>query len=144
MAESFAAYFRPWALALPQVAVDTRADGTLHARGWAVRWRWLPEGALEFRATNRMSNDRWQTLFPDGTSQQESTPPEMYADDDVEARRAYRQAWKAYKAALDERDMHPRATTDAPKKWDSENQLLWSLDADSSWKIETLPPRPEI
>src|SRR5215213_2354948 len=86
VADSFAAYFRPWALSLPREAVDKRADGTLHARGWAIRWRWLPDGALEFHAAHRMSADRWHTIFPDGRTELGPTPPEGYADDEPGSR----------------------------------------------------------
>lgn len=141
---NFAAYFRPWALTLPQVAVDTRADGTLHGRGWSIRWRWQPDGALEVYATNRMTNDRWQTLHPDGRTEPGPVPPEMYADDEPGARQAYRAAWKAYRATLDERGLQPRPSGDAPKKWDPENQLIWSLDDATAWEIARLPPRPDI
>lgn len=140
----FEAYFRPWALSLPFEAVEARADGTLYARGWAVRWRWLPEDALEFHASHRMTSDRWQILFPDGRTEHRPTAPEMSADDEPGARQRYRQAWGEYRVARAERDMHPRPLDDAPKKWDAENQLLWCLDNASPWKIVTLPPRQEI
>jgi hypothetical protein len=141
-AEAFAAYFRPWALTLPAEAVERRADGSLYGRGWSVRWRWLPDGGLEFHASHRMTNDRWQILYADGRIEQGPTAPEMFADDEPGARQRYRQAWREYTATLDQRDLHPRPLTDAPK-WDQETALLWTLDG-APWQVTPLPPRSDL
>ena len=61
---TFAEYFRPWAITLPASAVIDQLPGSLHARGWSVRWKWHDDGALEFRAAHRMTNERWHVIVP--------------------------------------------------------------------------------
>ncbi|MBO3746878.1 hypothetical protein J5X84_12435 [Streptosporangiaceae bacterium NEAU-GS5] len=153
-AEAFAAYFRSWGLTLPAEAIERRSDGTLYGRGWSVRWRWLPDGGLEFHACHRMTNDRWQILYPDGHVEQGPVAPEMFAAEEPGARQRYRAAWRDYTATLDARDLHPRPLDDAPS-WNPETTLLWTLDptpetsddsasAPISWRLSPLPPRPDL
>src|SRR5215469_7296445 len=59
---TFKTYFLACAIMLPGPAALGHLDGSLYARGWSVRWRWHSDGSLEFRAGNRMTNERWHVI----------------------------------------------------------------------------------
>lgn len=61
MRQRFAEYFAHWSIELPPGAEAARARGTIHKKGWTIRYRFDSEDGdtfLEFYATHRMTNDR--------------------------------------------------------------------------------------
>ncbi|WP_193612084.1 hypothetical protein [Nocardioides lijunqiniae] len=119
---AFAQYFAHWGLELPPGAVEARADGHLRTAGWTVRWRWHDDGSLEFRASHRMTNERWELVRPDGTSESMPAPSEflVFPQDADEATReavrsAHRDAWRAHAASVAERGMAFEDVPSAPE-----------------------------
>lgn len=136
---AFADYFRPWGLHLPDAAVLPLADGRLEGRGWSVRWRWHHDGALEFRAAHRMTNERWHIIDPDGSIHDKPVPPEMMVfspgDDRSRAEAEYTAGWRAHGEAVKRDGMAFDVAATAP----SDTVLAWRLDRGSG--RDFLPPR---
>jgi hypothetical protein len=142
---AFARYLAPFAIALPGAACLQHADGSLRARGWSVRWRWRDE-ALEFRASHRMTNERWHLIAPDGTLTGELVPSEMMVvgpdDDPDQVEAEYRSAWRAHGAAIIDAGM--TFDTSVPEHaWTDDARMTWTLDGASEWHVTALPPRPD-
>jgi hypothetical protein len=140
----FGDYFRRFGITLPGPAALERAPGSLRARGWSIRWRWRPDGHLEFRASHCMTNERWEVISTDGRRTAMRVPPEMMVfgpgDDRHAVETEYNAAWQA----------HGEAAADAGMKFDdeeppaslrpNEGRLTWRLDA-GPWRTSALPPR---
>jgi hypothetical protein len=138
---AFGEYFEPFDIALPDAAVMGRADGSLYARGWTVRWRWRDPG-LEFRAAHRMTNERWHTISMDGRISDHAVPPEMmvYApgDDRDAIEAAYRAKWTAHAGAVAAAGMDFELLDSGDPHTD--DRLLWRLDSGATGTV-ALPPR---
>jgi len=125
--------------------------GQLHGRGWSVRWRWHGTGALEFRATHRMTNERWHVIDRDGTMTTKPVPAEMMVfapgENRAKVESDYGAAWRAHGEALKRDDMEWDATEEALQDvaahWPRRDDIVaWKLD-DSSWSESALAPRIE-
>jgi hypothetical protein len=136
----FAWYFRRWAITLPGAAALGLLPGSLSARGWSIRWRWHPDGSLEFRAVNRMTNERWHILTPDGRLADRPMPPEFFLVGEDESRAAadYASAERAHRAAVDESGL----TFEPPPKrfWGDDDHYAWKPDG-GDWMRAALARR---
>ena len=126
---AFAEYFATWGIELPREAVDGRRDGQLHAHGWSIRWRWREGDRLEFRATHRMTNERWLVIARDGTMTWRDVPSEYYRADVPGVQEDYRAAWRAHGQALEDAGMQPRQL-ETPPAFGHTTEMLWALDGE--------------
>lgn len=142
---SFAEYFAPFAITLPAAACLPASDGSLYARGWSVRWRWRDAGILEFRASHRMTDERWHTIDPQGELYDKPVPPEMMilgpGDDRGAVEAAYATAWQAHAQATSESGMEFDESV-PERAWADEHRAAWRLDSDIAWHFAALAPRP--
>ncbi|AKU15956.1 hypothetical protein [Luteipulveratus mongoliensis] len=146
VAGKFAEFFSTWSVALPTSAIDERRDGSMYARGWTVRWRWHDSGALEVRASHRMTNERWWVINPDGSEEHRRVPTETVAympgDDLAQIKAEHRAARKAHgeavtAAGMDFEELDPALLQKAPV----ESTMVWRCDGDP-WQVTELAPRP--
>ncbi len=77
-----------------------------------VRWRWHADGSLEYRASHRMTDERWTVLAPDGTASQTEVPASFMVfpkdatrEEEAGVRRDYQEAWAAHGRRVEERGM---------------------------------------
>lgn len=69
IAETFAAYFAPWGITLPEEALAGRRSGTIRTQGWTIQYRFDADEQgpfLDFYATHRMTNDRHVRIHASG------------------------------------------------------------------------------
>ena len=146
---AFAQHFAAWGLALPGLAVRELADGWLLGKGWSVRWRWRPDGTLEFLASHRMTNQRWLTIAVDGTLGSKEVPAEgmFFPKDATDEQRAavqreHRAAWSAHGRAVAEAGMEPIQTRGpVPSELTGPGLMTWRLE-DGPWQASPLRAPP--
>lgn len=109
---AFARAYATWGLHVPDVVAAARADGHLSGAGWMVRWRWHPDGSLEYRASHRMTDERWTLLAPDGTETPQAVPfsfmvfpKDADSEQRADVKRAHGEAWSAHRRRVVERGM---------------------------------------
>jgi putative hemolysin len=135
---------------LPEDAVRRRADGELYARGWLVAWRWHADGALEYRADHRMTDERWTVIAADGTVTQRDvpwgfmvTPKDVTAAEKARIEADYRAGWRAHGEAVTAAglDFHPgEAPADLPR---GPEQMLWRLRGEA-WRTTDVGSDPRF
>lgn len=143
---TFARYFASCAITLPSAVCLRMTDGALYARSWSIRWRWR-ETALEFRASNRMTNERWHVIKPDGTLTNRHVPSEMiiFGPDDSQAQLEDENAaaWRAHGQTVSDSGMDLDMSL-PDHAWADEPHLRWKLDGENGWNVLALPPRPHL
>ncbi len=132
---AFARTYAAWGLHLPDAVAASRADGHLAGAGWMIRWRWHADGSLEYRASHRMTDERWQLLAPDGTTTSLEVPASFKLtspDGDPEERaavdRAYREAWAAHGRRVQERGMAFETSHEGLDGHRDATRMLWRID----------------
>ena len=142
---TFADYFRPWAITLPADAVIDQLPGSLYARGWSVSWTWHDDGALEFRATHRMTNERWHVIDPSGHVTSRPVPPEFMVigpeDEAEDAQAAYRAAWRTHESAVQQSGIAFETAAPAHSLRD-DDRYAFKVNG-GPWVRGALPPRRE-
>lgn len=133
---AFEEYFASWGLFLPVEAEAQHARGYLLGKGWSVRWRWQPDGALEFLASHRMTNERWHVIAVDGSLGAIDVPFEamIFPPNATDEQRAaieqeYRSAWSAHGEAVRRAEMDPiQGRGDVPNDLAGPDLMTWRLD----------------
>jgi hypothetical protein len=138
--EAFADYFRPFAITLPGAAALGLLPGSLNARGWSIRWRWHADGSLEFRAGDRMTNERWRTITLDGRITDHPVPSEFFVvgPEEKRAEADYAAAWRAHHAAVEQSGLEFDVTM--PRCFLDDDDYAWKPDG-GDWTRSALAPR---
>ncbi|MDO9355840.1 MAG: hypothetical protein Q7T55_19235 [Solirubrobacteraceae bacterium] len=152
MQRTFAEYFAAWGLFLPDEAIASRSAGYLLGKGWSVRWRWVDgdgdDATLEFLASHRMTNERWQRIAPDGALSKIDVPFEamVFPPDAGDEQRAaiehdYRAAWGTHIAAVEQAGMDPiQGRPRIPNEVAGPALMTWMIDG-GDWQSAPLLAR---
>lgn len=87
LAATFRGHFSQWDTTLPAQHVENRAAGSIHQAGWTIRCHFgIQDGReyLEYFASHRMTNDRLERIYEDGTSETLDVCREFYSPQDPE------------------------------------------------------------
>lgn len=82
---AFAKYFSHWHIVLPAQDVENRAAGVIRQAGWTIRYHFGSQDEreyVEFFASHRMTNDRLERIYEDGTSETLGVSQEFYSPED--------------------------------------------------------------
>jgi hypothetical protein len=111
IASAFAEYFSTWEIRLPKENLRERTPGEIQSHGWIIRFRFSEDSRgefLDFYASHRMTNDRHQRLYADGTVEDLEAlldwvvyPPDANEEQRKEAERQYREHNERVQLELD-------------------------------------------
>ena len=111
IASGFAEYFSTWEIQLPEENLRERTSGEIQSHGRIIRFRFAEDSRgefLDFYASHRMTDDRHQRLYADGTVEDLEAllgwvvyPPGANEEQKKESERQYREHNERVRLELD-------------------------------------------